>query len=77
MNRHLLARLHLRCFLRVNARTMVVWIEVEEKREGVEWKIGSNNDDQKRMERKEGIGKTYPNGVIATLTRLSPRTLRR
>jgi hypothetical protein len=56
---------------------MVVWIEVEEKREGVEWKIGSNNDDQKRMERKEGIGKTYPNGVIATLTRLSPRTLRR
>jgi hypothetical protein len=32
---------------------------------------------EEKIKRKERMGSTYPNGVIATLTRLSPRTFRR
>lgn len=44
MNRHLLAKLHLRCFLHVNTRTTVAQVEKKEKRESVKSEEESDAD---------------------------------
>jgi hypothetical protein len=45
MNHHLLPRLHLRCFLGVNARTMVRCVKTEDKGESKGTKEESNQEE--------------------------------